>query len=198
MLRSFRRDVLMTLSRAFDLAVVCVIFLGTLAYSSGSLTWPGLAEVLIMRIKIGNLLLFVGFIAFCSAIFSACGFYRSHRLSRWNQRLYEILFAVTLVTGVLMVLRWLFALAFATNEFLLVFWLLTFSTLVLSRVIAWQWLHLARLRGRNLRNVIIVGEEPYATALAKRVRQEAGLGYRILRIIDAREIAENGRIVGDS
>jgi FlaA1/EpsC-like NDP-sugar epimerase len=187
----------MTLRRAFDLAIVCVVFLGTLAISSGSLTWPGLAEVLIIRIKIANFLFFVGYIAYCSAIFSACGFYRSHRLSHWNQRLYEILFAVISITGMLLVLRWPFTLGFATNEFLLVFLLLTFSTLVLSRGIAWELLHLARLRGRNLRNVIIVGEEPYATALADRVRQEASLGYRILRIIDAREIAENGRIAGE-
>jgi FlaA1/EpsC-like NDP-sugar epimerase len=197
MLASFRRNVLMPLNRVFDLVAVCIVFLAALAISSGSLTWPGLAEVLVIRIKVANFLLFVGYIASCSAIFSACGFYRSHRLSRWNQRLYEILLAVTSATGVLLVLRWLFSLLFATNEFLMVFWLLTFCTLVLSREIAQRLLHFARLRGRNLRNVIVIGEEPYATALADRVRQESSLGYRILRIIDAREMTVNGRLTDD-
>jgi FlaA1/EpsC-like NDP-sugar epimerase len=197
MLPSFPRHVLVTLIRAFDLAAVCVVFLVSLAISSGSYTWPGLAEVLIIRIKIANLLLFVGYIAFCSTIFSACGFYRSHRLAHWHQRLYEILLAVTLATGVLLMLKWTLPLAFATSEFLGLFWLLTFCTLVLSREIARRLLHCARLRGRNLRNVIIIGEGPDATALADRVRQEASLGYRILRIIDAREMTANGRIAGD-
>src|SRR5215813_11470365 len=197
MLPNFRRSVLMPLTRVFDLTAVCGVFLVTLAISSGSYSWPGLAEVLIIRIKLGNFLLFVGYIVLCSGIFSACGFYRSHRLSHWHQRLPEILFAVTFITGVLLVLGRTLPLAFATNEFLLVFWLVTFCTLVLSREIARRLLHLARLRGRNLRNVIIIGEGPDATALADRVRQEASLGYRILRIIDAREMAANGQIAGD-
>ncbi len=198
MLPSSRRNALMTLSRVFDLAAVCAVFLITLAISSGSFTWPGLAEVLIIRIKVANLLLFMGYIVLCSGIFSACGFYRSHRLSHWNQRLSEVLFAVTVITGALLVLRWILSLVFATHEFLLVFWLLSFCTLVLPREIARRLMHLARLRGRNLRNIIIVGEGPDATVLADRVRQEASLGYRILRIVDARELTANGRVAGDS
>jgi FlaA1/EpsC-like NDP-sugar epimerase len=196
MLPGSRRNVSKTLSRVFDLAAVSVVFLVTLALCSGSLTWPGLAEVLIMRIKIANLLLFVAYIVFCSLIFSMCGFYRSHRLSPYNQRLSEILFAVTFITGGLLVLRWTVPLVFATNEFVLVFWHLTFGTLVLSHEIARRLLQLARLRGRNLRNVIILGEGPDATALADRVRHEASLGYRVLRIIDAEELTANGRIDG--
>jgi FlaA1/EpsC-like NDP-sugar epimerase len=197
MLPSFRRNVLMPLNRAFDLAAVCMVFLASLAISSGSLSWPGLAEVLVIRIKVANLFLFGGYLILCSAVFSLCGFYRSHRLSHWSQRLSEILFAMTFVTGVFLPLRGTLTLAFATNEFLLVFWLLTFSTLVLSRGIARRLLQLARLRGRNLRNVVIIGEGPYATALADRIRQEANLGYRILRVIDAGELTANGRSAGD-
>jgi FlaA1/EpsC-like NDP-sugar epimerase len=197
MLISYRRHALIVLTRLFDLAAVCVIFLIALAISSHALTWPGFAEVLVMRIKIANLLLFIVYIILCSAIFPACGFYRSHRLSHWKQRLSEILFAVTFITVMLLVLRWMLSFAFATNEFLLVFWFLTCCTLVLAHEIVRPLVYLARLRGRNMRNVIIVGEMPDVTALADRVRHEISLGYRILRIIDAREQTANGRIVGD-
>jgi FlaA1/EpsC-like NDP-sugar epimerase len=196
MLPSFRRNVSMTLLRVFDLAAVCIMFLVSLAISSGSLTWPGLAEVLMIRIKVANLFIFGGYLFFCATVFSVCGFYRSHRLSDWNQRLSEIFFAVTFITGVLLTLSWTFTFVFATNEFFLVFWPLTFSALVLSRVIAQRLLHFARLRGRNLRNVVIVGEGPYVTDLANRIRQEANLGYRILQIIDAGELTENERSAG--
>ena len=192
-----RNGVLITLIRVSDLVLVCGSFLASLAISSGSLTWPGLAEVLVMRIKVANLLLFIGYLALCSAIFSACGLYRSHRLSRAKQRLYEIFLAVTLTTGTLLALRGLFLLSFATNEFFLWFWPLSFSTVVLCHEIVLKLLHLARLHGRNLRNVIIVGEGPDALALVDRVNQDASLGYRVLRIIDARGITEDGYITGD-
>jgi FlaA1/EpsC-like NDP-sugar epimerase len=197
MLLSYRRHALIMLTRLFDLAAVCVIFLIALAISSNALTWPGFAEVFVMRVKIINLVLFMGYFFLCSAIFSLCGFYRSHRLSHWNQRLSEILFAVTFITAMLLVLSWILSFAFATNEFLLIFWFLTNCTLMLAREIARPLMYLARLRGRNLRNVVIVGEEPDVTALANRVKHEMSLGYRILRIIDAREPATNGRIIGD-
>jgi FlaA1/EpsC-like NDP-sugar epimerase len=187
----------MLMVKAFDLVAVCATALAALAISSGSSTWLNFGHLLVIRIKVANLLLFVGYLALCSAVFSACGLYRSHRLSPWNRRLYEILLAVSLLTGVFLVLRWPLHLTFATGEFLLWFWALTLCTLFLSREIVRLLLHLARLRGRNLRNVIIVGEGSNATALADRVRQDASLGYHILQIIDARDTTENDRMAGD-
>ena len=194
----FRHRILIMMAKLGDLVALCISFLTSLAISSGSLTWPDLAYVLTIRIKLVNIFVFAGYIALCSVIFSACGLYRSHRLSNWMQRLNEILLAATLVTGILLLFKQLFFISFASNTFLLLFWLLTLSTLFLCREIALQLLHLARRSGRNLRNVIIIGEVPAATALADRVRQEVSLGYRVLRRIDVREIADNDGIGGAS
>ena len=193
----FRQHFLLKTARLFDLAVVCATFLVVLAVISSSLTWPSIEQVLVIRIKVANLCLFMGYLAFCSAVFSGCGFYRSHRLSQWPERLYETFLAVTVITGVLWLLRWPLALEFATPSFLLLFWLLMLCTLVLGHEIARGLLHLARQRGRNLRNIVIIGEGPAAVALARRIRQEASLGYRVLRVIDAGEMTENGRTTGD-
>ena len=57
---------------------------------------------------------------------------------------------------------------------------------------ALRLLHYARLRGRNLRHVVIVGELQEATALAERFEKESNFGYRVLDIIapgGSREIA---------
>jgi FlaA1/EpsC-like NDP-sugar epimerase len=194
----FRNRAFIMLIRVFDLLLVCGSFLASLAMSSGSLTWPGLAEVLVIRIKVANLVLFVGYLVLCSAVLSACGLYRSHRLSHAKQRLYEIFLAVTFITGAFLVLKPAFSLDFATNKFLVLFWGLTFCGLALSHEAALGLLYLARLRGRNLRNVIIVGEGLDATALAARIGQEVSLGYRVLRILDVKEITEDGYIAGDS
>ena len=186
--------------KLFDLVLTSLTFFAALSLTSSSLTWPSLAQVLVIRIKVANLFLFVGYIALCSAVFLACGFYRSHRLSRWTQRCAEIFLAVSVVTLVLWLLRSPLALEFTTNAFLLSFWLLTVGALMLSHELARQFLYLARLRGRNLRNVIIVGEGSSAAALSRRIRQESSLGYRVLRVIDVGEMGEmteNGQPVGD-
>jgi FlaA1/EpsC-like NDP-sugar epimerase len=76
---------------------------------------------------------------------------------------------------------------FATKYFFLAFWLLTFTGLFLSRVISQQLLYFARSRGRNLRNIVIVGEGKDASALADRIARENTLGYRVVRVIKAEE-----------
>jgi exopolysaccharide biosynthesis polyprenyl glycosylphosphotransferase len=167
----------------FDVAAVSLTFLAALAFASGSFTWPSFTEVLLVRIKLVNVLVFGAYIAVCSLLFSACGFYRTHRMSRWGSRIREVVLATTLITSVLAVLP--LRMAFATMAFFVVFWLLTFTALILSRVIGQQLLYLARSRGRNLRNIVIVGEGLEAAALGDRIEQEPTLGYRLVRIIDA-------------
>ena len=194
---SFRRDFLVKMVRLFDLAAIGVIFIASIAISSASLTWPSLTEVLVMRIKLANLLLFVGYLALSSAVLLACGLYRAQHLSRWPQSLYEVFLAVTLLTGVPWLLRRPLALEFATDAFLLLFWLLMLCALLLSHEIARWLLPLARLHGRNLRNVVVVSDGTDALALTNRIRQEVGFGYRILRIINAGEVTEDGGPAGD-
>lgn len=187
----------MQAKQVLDLVIVCLAFVASIAIGSGAFNWPSLTEILVARIKVSNLFLFIGYLALCSAIFSACGFYQSHRLSHRKHRLYEVLLAVTLSTGVLLVLGWPLDLSFATKEFLLVFWLLCISILMLSHELAQQLLHLARLHGRNLRRVVIVGEEDDAKALANLITHQAGFGYHVVQVIDAREMAKNGQIASD-
>jgi len=187
---TFRRIALQRAARLFDLATVSLIFLIALIINTGAVTWPNLARILGMRIALVNLLLFAGYLALCSVIFSSCGFYRSHRLSHWSRQVREIFLAAALISGLLLVLRALFELSFAANRFLLLFWLLVFATLLLSRAVGHRLLYYARARGRNLRSIVVVGEGREATALAEQIEKDATLGYRVLRVIDAKEIRE--------
>jgi FlaA1/EpsC-like NDP-sugar epimerase len=182
----FRHAALQKAARVVDLTLVSIAFLVAFAVSSGSFTWPNLAEVLVVRIKVINFLLFGAYLGLCSAIFSSSGFYLSHRLSGWSRRVREIFLATTLITGVLLI--WSVRMVLATNEFLILFWLFTFVVLVLSRLAGHLVLSFARSRGRNLRNIVIVGEGHNATALAERIEKETTLGYRVVRVIKAEEI----------
>jgi exopolysaccharide biosynthesis polyprenyl glycosylphosphotransferase len=92
--------------------------------------------------------------------------------------------AVTLITGVLLILRWPFEFSFANNQFLILFWLFTCSLLALTRIIGHQLLYFVRTRGRNLRNIVVIGEGIEAAAVGDRIEQEPSLGYCLARIID--------------
>jgi FlaA1/EpsC-like NDP-sugar epimerase len=183
---TFRHILVARAARLFDLSVVSVTLIAAVAISSSYFTLPTMAEFLLLRIKVVNILIFGGYLAVCSAIFSSCGFYLSHRLSRWTRQAREIFIATTLITAGLYILPR--QMLFATNDFLLAFWVINFLLLSLARIVGHHLLYYARSRGRNLRNVIVIGEGAEAVALADRIGRETALGYRVLRIINTKEI----------
>jgi FlaA1/EpsC-like NDP-sugar epimerase len=179
--------------KTLDLGLMGAILLGSLAISSRSFALPSLAYLLVIRIKVVNLFLLIGYLALCSSILSLSGFYRSHRLSTFQQRLHEVLLASTLMTLALLILRWPFRLDFASNTFLIVYWGLSFVVLGATRETAQRLLHAVRSRGRNLRNVVIVAAGDDLNALAAYVAADPGLGYRVAGTVDAKEIDEDER-----
>jgi FlaA1/EpsC-like NDP-sugar epimerase len=183
---TFQRIALLRAARLFDLAVVSLTFLAAFAIASGSFTWPSFAQVLLLRIKVVNMFIFGGYLALCSLIFSLCRFYLSHRMSDWRRPIRETLLATTLITGVLLVLP--LRMQFATTSFFVAFWLLTFTVLMLARVVGQRLLYFARSHGRNLRSIIVVGEGLEAVALADRIEKETALGYRVVQVINAKEV----------
>ena len=180
----FGRLALQRLARLFDMAVVCISFMIALAAASGSFSWSALVEVLSIRVQLSNLLFIALYLGICSVTFTGCGFYLSHRLSHWPRRIREIFVAVTIVTGVLFILRSPFNFSFASNVFLVTYWVLTFSIIALARIIGHRLLYVVRTLGRNLRSIVIVGEGLEAAALGDRIEQDPSLGYRLVRIID--------------
>jgi FlaA1/EpsC-like NDP-sugar epimerase len=184
----FRRQLLLRAVRVFDLGLLGSTFLATFTFSSGSFTWPSLSHVLLVRISVANLLVFVAYFGVSALVFSICGFYRSHRLSSRSRTVREVFLAANILTAIVLLARAPLELSFATTSFLLSFGLLTFVVFLLSRGLIGWILLTARTRGRNLRNVVVVGEGSDAVALAERLSRDVGLGYRILQIIDTKRI----------
>jgi FlaA1/EpsC-like NDP-sugar epimerase len=189
-----RRIALQRAARSFDLATVTLVFLVALVINTGAFDWSSFAHILGMRIALINLIGFAVYLMLCAAVFSSCGFYRSHRLSDKGRRVREVFLGVTLITAVILVSRGPFDLSFADNLFLFVFWLLLVASLSLSHEVAQRLLYYARSRGRNLRSIVIVGEGQEALALAKRIEKDTTLGYRVLRIIDPKEISDDKQV----
>ena len=90
----------------------------------------------------------------------------------------DLLKATFLVAIVLAVVAYIFHLRMITFPFILLFWALSSSLLILCRVLMREFLAVVRMHGRNLRQVLIVGTNPRAEEFARTIANRADLGYQ--------------------
>jgi exopolysaccharide biosynthesis polyprenyl glycosylphosphotransferase len=169
--------------KVFDLASVLFAFgLATVVVSQRSAVT--LAEFLEMRVKIQNFIVFAIMLLVWHQIYILFGMYASRRLSaRWDETL-DVLKAASLGTMVIFVAHMLLRISLMTPEFLGVFWLATVATTLAGRVVMRLLLRQARMHGRNLRDVLIVGTNPRAVQFARKIRDNHFLGYRVIGFVD--------------
>jgi len=193
----FQHKILIRVVRAVDLLLVWGLLVIALAVSSDSLAWYSLSYLLAIRIKVVNLLFLGGYLAFCSAVLSGCGFYNlSRRVSR--RLVYgEVLQAVSILSGALLLFRGPLDLKFATTPFLGIFWIGAFCAFVLSREASLRLWNANGSHRKNFPHVIIVEEDRENESMVSRIRQDENSAYHILRIIRATEDERNDQLDGN-
>jgi exopolysaccharide biosynthesis polyprenyl glycosylphosphotransferase len=143
-----------------------------------------LAEFLSMRIKVQNFVLFALFLLAWHLIFSSFGLYNSKRFSpRWAQVL-DIAKATTLGSAIVFVAAIFLRIQMVTPLFILLFWVASTLAGAGSRVLLRYMLGGIRRRGRNLREMVVVGTNPRAIRFARKVELSPELGYRIVGFVD--------------
>jgi exopolysaccharide biosynthesis polyprenyl glycosylphosphotransferase len=179
----FRRQVLLNSMKLFDLAAVMFAFgLATVVVSQRATV--SLAEFFAMRVKIQNFIVFAILLLIWHQIFVVFGMYASRRLAgRWDETV-DILKATTLGTFLIFVAHILVHILLVTPEFLAVFWLTAVGTTATGRLLMRIALRNARLRGRNLRDMLIVGTNPRAVQFAYKMRDNQFFGYRVIGFVD--------------
>ncbi len=90
-----------------------------------------------------------------------------------------------------------------TPAFIAVFWIVATSTIIVSRLALREFLRRARIHGRNLRHLLIIGTNPRAVEFARAMEGRPELGYQLVGFADEewignREFGKNGKsIVSD-
>jgi exopolysaccharide biosynthesis polyprenyl glycosylphosphotransferase len=130
--------------------------------------------------------------------------YSSRRLSTFGAEVRDVAISVVYATGALGILTWVgprpgLRPVFVAS-FLAVFLLVSLAILIASRAVLRLALRHVRLRGRNLRHVLIVGTNPRAHEYAAELRANPGLGYVVKGFVDVPSAASRlpdsaGRIV---
>ena len=174
----------MNLLKWFDILLVALAFgLSTIFMVHAEQRYP-LAQFLSMRTKVSNLVIF-GFTLFlCHVVLCICGLYRLTRLSSRRAKITDLLRATTLCTVCLLAASWVFSIQMITTHFLVLFWILSTGIMSLTRELLNLVLGYMRIRGRNLRYMLILGTNPRAAGFARRVLANRERGYHLLGFVD--------------
>lgn len=137
-----------------------------------------------IRIKLINCVIFALILLGWHGIFSLCGLYRSQRLvgkremflDAWKATTFAALFCG--VAGIVWHIRMM------TPLFLFLFWICAGVLVAGARVLIRSGLEFVRVRGRNLRHVLILGTNRRAVEFSRRLGVAPELGYRVLGFVD--------------
>jgi exopolysaccharide biosynthesis polyprenyl glycosylphosphotransferase len=179
-----KRRLLLNALKLFDLGLIIASFgVATFLLVHLDRSVP-LQDFLAMRVKLSNCAIFAVALLLCHITFLWCGLYHSRRLSTRLAEGYDALKATSLSTGCLALVSVIFAVGMVTVRFLILFWLITSLSVILSRFFLQYWLAIVRRHGRNLRFMLILGTNARAIEFARKIEAVPERGYQILGFVD--------------
>jgi len=181
---TLRREILLNTLKLFDLVLMLGSFLLAsllILRESGAMTFT---EFLSMRVKVGNFVLFLALLVVWHIVFSLSGLYNSRRMSGRRADAIDTLKATTVGAFFIAVAALAFHIRMISPSFLLVFWALATMATVTTRLLLRSFLARIRRRGRNLRNMLIVGTNSRALEFARMIEARPERGYRIKGFVD--------------
>jgi exopolysaccharide biosynthesis polyprenyl glycosylphosphotransferase len=144
----------------------------------------GISGFLAMRIKVQNFIVFFALVALWHMTFSIFGLYDSRRMLGRQADFIDSIRATSLGTLFFTTAALTFHIRMMSPRFLALFWATVTTGVVLQRFILRSVLERIRLRGRNLRHVLIVGTNSRALDFARKLESRPELGYHISGFVD--------------
>jgi len=182
----YRRQVLLDLLKLSDIVILLTAFFLSSWYATSQATYMNLGGFLAVRIKLVNLIGLLVMLFMWHVICLHVGLYNSRRLQRFGQEWKDIIKATTLGTGLFLLGAHVFNIVLFTPVFTCVFWLSTTVLTISFRTILRQFLKKVRIRGWNLRFVLIIGTNERAYNYAEMIKANRESGYRIIGFVDNR------------
>ena len=179
-----RRRLLMNAAKLFDLEVMVFAFGLATALVAYETPATSLTQFLSLRVKVQNFALFACFLLAWHTIFISFSLYNSRRLSTRLAEVLDTLKATTVAALTLLLAAALLRIHLVSLQFVLVFWGASSAAVAGSRLMARYLLQGVRRRGRNLRQVLIVGTNPRAVRFARKMDATPDLGCRIAGFMD--------------
>jgi exopolysaccharide biosynthesis polyprenyl glycosylphosphotransferase len=185
-----RRQILLKSFQLADLFIFILSFAAATFITHQQLDATSLEMFLAIRISMQNFILFFGVMLTWHLVFSFFGLYHSMRLSsRWLEAI-DIFKATTVGTVAIFVASVIFNMSMITPIFLIVFWETSCLLTLLSRVVLRFTLDQVRVRGRNLRIILLAGTNKRVLKFADNVIKKPELGYQLAGFVDDKWVCE--------
>lgn len=113
--------------------------------------------------------------------------YETNRLKTLKSQLVDVTKATVAAAFLLLIVSTMFSYRRIGNEVILIFWGVTWSLGMASRLVLRQVLMLVRRSGYNFRHMIILGSNPRAYEMARRIEAQPELGYKLMGFISEHE-----------
>jgi exopolysaccharide biosynthesis polyprenyl glycosylphosphotransferase len=200
---SFHRQILIKMFMLLDPSLLTLSFMVAAVPTWHLTEFTSFAAFFSTRIKLLNILVFLGLFYFWHIIFSALGLYGSRRLGDRREEAIVVLKATSAGALVLGFVAAFFRVRMITPAFIAVFWIVATSSIILSRMALREFLRRARIHGRNLRHLLIIGTNSRAVEFAYAIEGRPDLGYQLVGFADEdwignRDFGKNGKsIVSD-
>ncbi|MCC6849207.1 MAG: sugar transferase [Deltaproteobacteria bacterium] len=191
-----RRKALVTLIKLTDLVIVMACLVGALALTAekGDGATGGVLDT---QITILTMLCVGVYLVLWHFALRMRGLYNSYRLSPASREIRDLATAVAIATLPLVPLSLPHRFEYVRPAFLVVFPLLVFGGLGVERRALRAVARQVRNLGRNLRDVIIVGDGGPALEGAARLAQRDGLGYRVIEVLNVRSKGGSPTVSGN-
>ena len=189
---NFRRQILLKMFMLLDPGMLTISYLVAAVLTWHLTEFTSFAAFFSMRIKLSNFLLFLGLFYFWHLIFSAFGLYGSRRLGERKEEVVVVLKATSAGALVLGFVAAFFRVRMITPAFIAVFWIVATFTIILSRLALREFLRRARMHGRNLRHLLIIGTNSRAVEFARAIEGRPELGYHLVGFADEEWIGNRG------
>lgn len=170
--------------KLFDLVVVVLSFGLTTALIVHAEGRIPLSRFPSLRTKTTDFAIFALALLLCHFVFSACGLYRSRRLSSRRGEMADVSKATTLSVVCFVAIGSVFSVRMITLSFLALFWVTSTAGLCTFRFLLRVALARIRTHGRNLRYMLILGTNPRAIDFATKINAKQERGYRLLGFVD--------------
>lgn len=149
--------------------------------------WISLPEILNTNAELRHVLLTVTIYAIWFLSIRQFGLYE-HRLflQLARPKSYTLALFNSTLTGTALVSILLFVadVVSISLSFVILLWCTSFLTLYLCRKIMRLFIRRIRIKGRNIRFILIAGTNDRALQFARRIQEDSGFGYRLLGFVD--------------
>ena len=137
-----------------------------------------------LKFPIVHILLILLYFYTCAAIFNGFKLYHSRRLSSLKKELFDLFQAISFCALLLLFVAIFLNYEIIDFQFVGIFWAGLVVIAILFRILLRLFLRHVRIKGRNLRFLLIVGTNNRAIRFARKIESRPELGYRLRGFVD--------------